>query len=133
MSNARAIAVVTTTLRDMLLRVRNPLPTDPPKDPDLVGADVTVKPPDKARGSETAPQLNIFLYQVRPNAALRNADMPGMVRSGEGARPPLALDLFYMLTAYGQGDEDLLAHRLPGWTMSMLHDQAVLLPSALKA
>ncbi len=133
MSTARAIAVVSTALRDMLLRVRNPLPTDPLKDADLASADVTTKPLDKARDGETSPQLNVFLYQVRPNAALRNADMRGQVMPGETAMPPLALDLFYLLTAYGQGDDDLLGHRLLGWAMSLLNEQPVLLASQLKA
>jgi hypothetical protein len=133
MSTARAIAVVTNTLNRMLMRVQMPLPGDPPKDPELDQTAVTNLAPDKARSQQSGNQLNIYLYQVKPNANLRNQDMPGLVRSGETAYPPLAIDLYYLLTAWGAGDDDQLAHRALGWAMSLLHDQALLAPSELQA
>jgi Pvc16 N-terminal domain len=132
LSNALAIAAVTSTLQHLLLRVKNPQPGDPPKDPALVGADVTAEPLHLARKDETTSQLNLFLYHTTYNAQLRNIDLPGQTRPGEVGFPPLALDLHYLLTAYGSGQDELLAHRLLGWAMSMLHDHAVLLPGDIK-
>jgi hypothetical protein len=131
MSGVLAIAAVTETLRQLLLRVRNPQPGDPPPDQELVGAEVSALPPQRARGDEGSPQLNLFLYHVTHNAQLRNADFPLKTRGGEVAPPGLALDLHYLLTAYGTSD-DVIAHRLLGWAMCLLNDRAVLLPGDLK-
>ncbi|HVO10136.1 MAG TPA: DUF4255 domain-containing protein [Vicinamibacteria bacterium] len=133
MSNALAIAAVTSTLQHLLLRVKNPQPGDPPKDPALVGADVTTEPLHLARKDESNNQLNLFLYHTTYNAQLRNMDLPTQTHPGEVGFPPLALDLHYLLTAYGTGQDEILAHRLLGWAMSMLHDHAVLLPGDIQA
>lgn len=123
MSNALAIAAVTTTLRRMLTRS---LPAD------MAGATVTTKPPDKATTSEGGPesasnnQINLFLYQTELHPQLRNTSYPGQVKSGETGLPPLALNLYYLLTAYGQDNDDTLSHRLLGQAMSTLHDHPIL-------
>ena len=133
MSSTLAIGAVTTTLRSMLLRARSPIDgVDPPKDPVLNDVEVTVRPLDRARGSITRTQLNLFLYDVRPNGSLRNLEPP-RTRAGESAMSVLALDLYYLLSAWGDGDADDLAHRALGWAMAQLHDQAVLLPSTIQA
>lgn len=95
-------------------------------DPDLVDTTVTVQPPDKARGTNNANQLNLFLYQAAPNAAWRNMEVPRQGRPGETAVPPLALNLFYLVTAYGRDNDDIFAHRLLARAMSLLHDYPVL-------
>ncbi len=121
MSNALAIAAVTATLRNLLESVN--------QGTGLNGSNVTIttKPPDKARdGTSTDNQINLFLYQVLPNAAWRNMDIPQRVRAGETAIPPLALNLYYMLTAYGEGDDDSLGHRLLGHAMSIFYDHPLL-------
>lgn len=121
MSNALAIAAVTASLRNLLENVN--------QGTGLNGSSVaiTTKPPDKARdGTTTDNQINLFLYQVLPNAAWRNTDIPQRVRSGETAIPPLALNLYYMLTAYGEGDDDSLGHRLLGHAMSIFYDHPLL-------
>jgi hypothetical protein len=128
MSNSYAIAAVTATLRDLLSRANQPLPLDPTSDPDLADATCTTRPPDKARTSEDANQLNLFLYQTAPNAALRNASMPNQAKNGEIANAPLAINLFYLLTAYGRNFDDVLGHRLLGRAMSILHDKTLLQP-----
>lgn len=117
MSNALAIAAVTATLRKILddgIRL------------ELAGATVTTQPPDKA--DTTTNLINLFLYQTMVNAAWRNMDMPRQVKPGEMGQPPLALNLCYLLTAYGKGDDspDPLSHRLLGRAMSILHDHPVL-------
>jgi hypothetical protein len=50
--------------------------------------------------------VNVYLYQVLPNTALRNADLP--TRDGSGRllrRPSAALDLHYLFTFYGDQSE----------------------------
>ncbi len=130
MSNSLAIAAVTATLRNMLDQVINAHPSvDPTSDPELNGTTVTTRPPDKAREGITANQLNIFLYQTVINPAWRNMDMPYQVKPGETAQPPLALNLYYLLTAYGMDNRDqafFLDHRLLGRAMSILHDHPLL-------
>jgi hypothetical protein len=131
MSNSLAIGAVTATLRQLLSMVADPLPLDPVVDPDLADATCTARPPDKARTAEDANQVNVFLYQTAPNAALRNAGMPGTM-SGDRTISPLALNLYYLITAYGRDHDDVLSHRLLGRAMSILHDRSTLLPADIE-
>jgi Pvc16 N-terminal domain len=126
MSNARAVAAVTATLQSIL---GHGVTTDP----DLNDTTVTLLPPDKARGTITANQLNLFLYQVLPNAAWRNMDVPRQVKPGETAIPPLALDLRYLLTAFGREHDssEPFDHHLLGKAMSVLYDHALLGPDEI--
>ncbi|MGE6761510.1 DUF4255 domain-containing protein [Corallococcus interemptor] len=124
MSNALAIAAVTATLRTLLF---NHIQGETPD------IDVTTLPPDKARDSEaTNHQLNLFLFQVTHNAALRNMELPTPGRTNEGGFPPLALRLSYMLTAYAPADDDIASHSLLGRAMLVLHDHAVLGPEEIR-
>ncbi|WP_426700933.1 DUF4255 domain-containing protein [Rhodanobacter sp. Col0626] len=122
MSNVLAIAATTRTLRNLLLAQM------PVLDTELNDLEVTLQPPDLARKGISKAQLNLFLYQVVANAAWRNLDMPGQVRPGDTAPPPLALNLHYVITAWGRGDSDsdALSHRVLAAAMSTLHDRAVL-------
>ncbi len=128
MSNVLAIAATTQTLRNLLL-ARIPV-----LDTDLTDLEVTLRPLDVARKGISKAQLNLFLYQVLGNAAWRNLDLPGQVRPGETAVPPLALNLHYVLTAWGRGDNDVDAtgHRVLAAAMSTLHDRAVLDPDDIR-
>jgi hypothetical protein len=127
MSNALAIATVTQTL---INRVTASLAGS------LVnGAHVTALRPDDAslQGAETTPRVNIFLYQVTPNAAFRNADLP--TRRPDGSRvqrPQLALDLHYLLTFYGN-DANLEHQRLLGAVARYLHAYPTLRRSDIEA
>ncbi len=117
MSNALAIAAVTTML-DYLL-------TQSLASSNAVVSleSVTAKPLDKARGgNESTNQINIFLYQILPNAAWRNRSVPGRVKPGETGRDPLALTLSYLITAYGKNDDDIEGQRLLGMAMQRFHD-----------
>ena len=115
MSNALAIAAVTTTLRAML---------DTALALAFGGVEVSTLPPDKAR-TGAADQINLFLYNTAIDAALRNAP-PRTSRPGESGEPSLPLRLQYLVTAYGQGDNDSFGHRLLGEVMSVLHDHPLL-------
>ncbi|HEU4597711.1 MAG TPA: DUF4255 domain-containing protein [Pyrinomonadaceae bacterium] len=120
MTNALAVAAVTTTLRSLLTTALGGV------------VNVTAKPLDEAR--QTAfDQVNLFLYQVAHNAALRNTPMPGQIKPGESGHPPLALSLYYLVTAYGQNNEDDAAHRLLGQAMSALHDHPLLHPDEIRS
>ncbi|WP_202842480.1 DUF4255 domain-containing protein [Luteimonas saliphila] len=71
---------------------------------------------------QMAPRLNLFLHQVTPNAAWRNTALPS--RNGAGERMsngPLALDLHYLVTAYGRAD--FQAEILLGYAMHVLHER----------
>ena len=122
MSNVLAIAATTRTLRNLLLAQM------PALDAELSDLEVTLQPPDVARKGISKAQLNLFLYQVVANAAWRNLDLPGQVRPGETAPPPLALNLHYVITAWGRGenDNDAISHRVLAAAMSTLHDRGVL-------
>src|SRR5205085_5440774 len=100
----------------------------------LAGTKVTTGPPDRARSVGTARQLNLFLYRVTPNAAWRNNDLPSRNQAGAViTRPVLALDLHYLLTAYGAQDEDLDAQHLMAHAMSLTHDAGVLTRDRVRA
>jgi hypothetical protein len=126
MSTFQAIAAVSKYLRQ---EIRQGLLDDQMiKDDQKIV--VTVGPPDKAREGRKDAQLNLFLYQIAPDAAWRNRDLPGRVKPGESAPPVLAIRLNYLLTAFGGEDDtlgthqdDLVAHQLLGSAMRRLHDR----------
>lgn len=125
MSNVLAIAAVTQLLKDLLNdalingEVGQALQSD---------FTVTALPPDRVvseNGDQQAPQLNIFLHRITPNAALRNMDLPTRDPGGRlTQRPRLALDLHYMLTAVA--GEELQAEILLGYAMQLFHETAIL-------
>ncbi len=111
MSNSEAIAAVTATLQAILL---NEVPFGTSDFSDL---GVSILPLDKARGPNSSNNhLKLFLYMVARNAAYAYADMPLRVQQGDVAIPPLPLNLYYLLTAFGRDDDDALpiGHKLLG-------------------
>jgi hypothetical protein len=127
MSSPLAIAAITAALKDLL--------NDGLLNHDLsmIGSfSVTALPPDRIPTGDKEPnQLNIFLYQVTSNSGWRNARLPSRDRSGlRVANAPLALDLHYVLTAYGT--KDLNAEVLLGYAMHLLHENPVLTRNQLR-
>lgn len=123
MSSALALASVTAVLRNLLDNaVVDGTVTS------AVGGRVTVGTlaPDRVPiGTEETAQLNLFLYRIAPNVGWRNEQLPSRDQRGERrTNPPLALDLFYLLTAYGKNDFE--AEILLGYAMQMLHETPVL-------
>jgi hypothetical protein len=118
MSNNAAIAAVTATLTNMLQAAVA-------ADPVVSSGTVTTRPPDKARQGAPVNQVNLFLYRTVIDAAWRNQDPPS-IRPGESGQPPLPLVLSYLITAYGEDDDEILAHRLLGIAMGVLNDRPVL-------
>jgi uncharacterized protein DUF4255 len=136
MSNSLAIAAVTSTLQRMLDSssggLTKHLPDHLPSAWDIGNVTVTTKTPDKARAANTTNQVNIYLYQTAANAAFRNTDLPPKVRRGESAQPAVALTLYYLISAYGNNDEETAAQFLLGQVMRIFNDNAVLDREAIK-
>jgi hypothetical protein len=117
MSNFLAIATVTATLSQLIGAAI---------DKDVSGATVTTLRPDGGGGTLPAPGVNLYLYQVTPNAAWLNADLP--TRNSEGQlvqRARAAVDVHYLLTFYGD-EAKLEPQRLLGSVVRTLHTQPVL-------
>ncbi|MFE7167628.1 DUF4255 domain-containing protein [Streptomyces sp. NPDC057616] len=117
MSNALAIAHVTQALALLIENNVGPEfgeavkvePRKPPADPQL-----------------EQPTISVFLYQVTPNTSLRNNDLP--TRASDGTlvkRPAAALDLHYVISAYGD-ERELVGQRLIGSVVRTLHEIPVL-------
>lgn len=79
-----------------------------------------------AGGEELGPALTVYLYRLTVNEHLRNAVG---VNHPSGSRPPLSLDLHFLLTAWA--DNALAEHTILAWTMHQLHRHPVLDPSSL--
>ena len=129
MSGPFSIAAVTAVLKDLL---NNGL-----IDHDLsaVGnVTVTALPPDRIAVSsgEEKSQLNVFMFQVAANSALRNAQLPARGARGERlTNPALAIDLRYLVTAYGE--REFHAEVLLGYAMQLLHETPVLTRAMIRA
>jgi hypothetical protein len=115
MSNFLAIATVTAALQDVLQ----------PAVSQAVGlAKVGFSRPDAS--NQQTPLVNIYLYQVTPNAAYRNADLP--TRRNDGSlvqKPQVAIDLHYLFTFHGN-DDQLEPQRLLGAVATALNAQPLL-------
>lgn len=118
MSNPLAIAATTLTLQYLLQSATN-------------NGMVTLKPLDSARGVGGGQQLNLFLYQTQINPNWSNAEMPRVVKGGAQGLPPLALNLHYLITAYGDNEGE--SHEVLGRAMRILHDYPVVPPDWISA
>lgn len=133
MSNALSIATVTAVIKNLL---ENGLVGD------AIAASVgdvlvTALPPDRIQvGNDERAQINLFLYQVTQN---RNVDWVSeefrnrnrsINNNARPTNPPLALDLHYLLTAYGA--KDFQAEILLGYAMQMLHVSPVISSEVVK-
>ena len=94
---------------------------------------ITAVSPDLiTTGANEQPRLNLFMYYASLNPALRNLDLPSS--NAQGARlsnPPLALDLHYLVTAYGstQFDPEILL----AWALSVFHETPVVPSQTIQA
>jgi hypothetical protein len=115
MSSALALASVTAVLKDLL---ENGLASAALTS--KLGGDSTVSalPPDRvSAGADEKAQLNLFLYLVTPH--------PGLRRPANGSSTAaLALDLHYLLTAYGA--QDYHTEILLGHAIQLMHETPVL-------
>lgn len=121
MSNELAVATVTAALCESIR---------PVVQAEVTGSDVSNVRPDEVPKA-TKPGVNVFLYQVLPNAAYRNADLPTRRTDGSVVqRPCAALDLHYLLTFYGD-EKTLLPQRLMGSVVRLLHARPLLTPQLI--
>ncbi|MBR8640211.1 DUF4255 domain-containing protein [Streptomyces tuirus] len=116
MSNALALAHVTQALA---LLIEANLPPD-------IDIAVKVEPRKPPVDPPAEPTITVFLYQVTPNTSQRNNDLP--TRAADGTlvrRPAAALDLHYLISAYGE-EAELVGQRLIGSVVRTLHEIPVL-------
>jgi len=125
-SNTLAISAVTEAFSALLRNVSDEAALDPTL--------VTQDPPDRARTPQrNGHQLNLFLYQVTPNPGHVNADLPFRSSGGQVlTQPQLALDLYYLLTAYGVSDNETDAQHVLAHAMSVVHDAGTIPREAIR-
>ncbi len=123
MSNSLAIAAVTATLQKLIYQVLGD---------DLGSGKVTTLPLDKARENGEQNQINIFLYHTLPNLAWRNRHPVGQLRRGESQKSPLGLDLFYLISVYGEKENGVKSAQLLGLVMSLFHDLTKITPEMVE-
>jgi len=117
MSNFLSVATVTASLAQYLQGVVQV---------DVPGSTVTTVRPDGAGNQAAGPRVNIYLYQITPNAAFRNIDLPTRDENGQTLqRPRAAIDLHYLLTFYG-AEAQLESQRLMGSVVRAIHSRPVL-------
>lgn len=117
MSNFLAIATVTEVLSQLIHSAAEK----------ALGKQVTVNKsrPEDPVGLDTV-SVHLYLYQVTPNVALRNDDLPS--RSSDGRvqqKPQAALDLHYLIAFYGD-DKELEPQRMLGAVVRDLHARPIL-------
>lgn len=82
--------------------------------------------PTAPASGNTERKVHVYLYQVTPNPALRNADLPTRdAQSRLMRRPQAALDLHYLLSFYGD-EQSLEPERMLGAVARDLQARAVL-------
>lgn len=113
MADRSALAAVSRTLRTLLL------------DRMQAAAAVTIAPPDVTLTGVTTARVNLYLFQVLENAELKNQEIPGHGNPAAYGRPPLSLNLRYLVTTHSavenQADSDLNAQIILGEAMRVLH------------
>lgn len=119
MAGDSAIADVGQTLVEILRSEMTLLDTD----------EVSLASPASVGDGNDA-RLTLYLYRVTENGDLKNARR--QEENGEFREPPLALDLYYLLTAHpatgGNDETDRTSeqHAILGQAMQVLHDNAIL-------
>lgn len=109
--------MVSESLRNLLVGEMTLLPE----------VEVTILPPFESGGDR---RINLYLYKVEENSALKNLDW--QVKRGEAATlvpPPLSLSLFYLLTPYALLDQvtgNATAHELLGEAMRVFYENPVI-------
>lgn len=113
MADHSAIAAVSRTLRTLLV------------DRMVTGAAVTLAPPDVTVSGIDGARVNLYLFEVTENGALKNQETPGRGHPAAYGRPPLSVNLRYLVTTYSdtddQPDADVNAQAILGDAMRVLH------------
>lgn len=121
MSTYQAIRVVTDQLRNMLwnaFQEDSGVSTIVQNLTDIV----FLNPTETNRNS--AYRLSLWLYQVTENEFVKNSPLPTSNNHLTGPYPPLALNLYFLVTPFaGSPENDYI---LLGRTMQVLYDNAIL-------
>lgn len=142
MSNALAIAAVTAVFKNLLEDglVQNAALSS------MGNVLVTALPPAQISiGVDDRPQLNLFLYQVsqdrnadlgksdslQDSVAARDLAAHDRASAEEGAILPLAINLHYVLTVYG--NKDFQTEILLGYVMQLMHQTPILSNATIRA
>jgi hypothetical protein len=128
MSDYLAVAGVSAILKQTLI---DALAVNGPSSILDMAKPVTVGPPDLVvTGSEEPVQLNLFMYYASQNPAFRNMCLPSVDSQGNKlSNPPLALNLHYLVSAYGKNEFD--AEIILGWAMQVFHENPIYSQSAI--
>jgi hypothetical protein len=127
MSSKLSIASVTAILKHLLYSQII--------DTDLIssiGNEITVSalPPDQiVTGADEKPALNLFLYQITPNTQLRTSQR-SQLRQPDVAPHAFALDLHYLVSAYGS--QDFHTEILLGYALHILQSKHELPQDAIE-
>jgi hypothetical protein len=125
MSNALAIATVTAALGHIVHAAAEEIGVG------SVGLDFGR--PTAIGDVQSTRKVHVYLYQVSPNAAQRNNDLP--TRGADGkltSRPQAALDLHYLIAFYGN-QQTLEADRMLGAAIRSLHARPLLSRQAIRS
>jgi hypothetical protein len=133
MSNYEAIADVGETLVNLLWNNMQDLTPSIPS----INSIVLASPGEIDPGTGTNEiVLSLFLYQILENPYLKNQEMQKM-DSSTLTFPPIALDLYYMLTSYPFGAQEVTErtkgeHKILGKALQILNDNSILAGSVLE-
>jgi len=99
----------------------------------IEAAVTTAVPPDHVVVGDTeVPHLNLFLYEISYNQGWREENLPSRDSRGNPvSRPQLAIDLHYLVTAYGE--IDFQGEILLGLGMQAFHETPVLARDQIRA
>jgi hypothetical protein len=117
MSSSTAIGMVSESLQNLL---------EGEWSIDLEVGVTLLSPDDVGTGS----RINLFLYKIQENATLKNMDW--QVRRDDPSRlvpPPLALNLFYLMTPYAPKDSltgNVPAHEILGEAMRVFNEHPII-------
>jgi hypothetical protein len=122
-SNYLALATVTAALAQLVQSAAQKA---------VSGATVEIGRPAASNNNDALHRINLYLYQVTPNAALSNADLPTRdARGNLRQRPQVALDLHYLLAFYGD-ERTLEPERMLGAVARDLHARPLLTRAAIE-
>jgi hypothetical protein len=113
MSASTAIGDVTTTLFDLLTNEQNL----------GVRFDVSLLSPADETTNAPEPRINLYLFRIEENSAVKNRGWQA-VGNDVLRRPPLTLNLFYVVTPYAALQAD--CHRVLGEVMRVFYDNAII-------
>jgi len=127
MSSALAIASVTAVLKNLLgnALVQQSTTTS------IGDVTITALPPDRIpTGAEERTQINLYLYRLTPHTGWRRTGNSATQKEKHGTLP-LAFDLHYILTAYGE--RDFQAEILLGHAIQCLYETPILTQETIRS